>query len=416
MHHYFFSAEFRVMRLALSTVLVVYIATLVWIRGQQRTDVRAQRKSQMMTAAAFFVVAVILFRNGGLARWPTMLPLAISQAAVMTMYLAAKGMGYADTAAPYDAFISKLAAAMMVGLCLYAINPSTERWARHVGVIGSVLCGLPITLLLPSLRTSPPVDTERIRRAMTASELVYTRGAAKPTFSDVEYISNQSTGSRCGVFSDDSAIYVAFAGSDSRVDWLKTNINVQAEPLDSIDSVKACGLGGDVLVHSGVLAALKSVRDDIWRVVSNHLLRRGGSGRIIVCGHSLGGATATIAGLDFVCRLGNDDAKGVSVITFGSPKVGNAAFAAAFAARVPSSNRVTTVSDPIPKLAIRDFVHVSTEYPVVTSFDNPLTAHMPSSYASAVAGGDGGTRLALTAVAAVAIVGLSSVAAAANPH
>jgi triacylglycerol lipase len=53
--------------------------------------------------------------------------------------------------------------------------------------------------------------------------------------------------------------------------------------------------------------------------------------RVVVCGHSLGGALATLCASDLAGYLGAKCA--VSSYTFGSPRVGNAVFASEYAAR-----------------------------------------------------------------------------------
>ena len=53
-------------------------------------------------------------------------------------------------------------------------------------------------------------------------------------------------------------------------------------------------------------------------------------------GHSLGGALATLCGLDIQYNFPDVS---VSVYTFGSPKVGNAAFVQAYNRRVPDTVR-----------------------------------------------------------------------------
>lgn len=67
--------------------------------------------------------------------------------------------------------------------------------------------------------------------------------------------------------------------------------------------------------------------------------------RLELVGHSLGGAVAALAGLDFKGR-GWD----VRVTTFGEPKVGNAALAAFFDRKFDGEGyrRVTHLDDPVP--------------------------------------------------------------------
>jgi hypothetical protein len=270
-----------------------------------------------------------------------------------------------------------------------------------------------MALLIPSMRrvaqtSTTPETVALIRRAARASNAVYARTQGDAERAD--FFHNPSTGARCGIFVVDAGVVVAFSGSDSKVDWVRTNVNVGVEPIGSLESVRTCdGVRG--AVHKGVLDAWKSIRDEVWTAVSNLALLRGGSGSIVVCGHSLGGAMATVAAMDLACQL---DRTPISLVTFGSPPVGDAAFVRSVASAVPTSFRVTTVSDPVPKLAIRNFVHVETEYPVVTSVENPVTAHFMASYLRAIeapSGTLGISRLAGTVGGAMALLGLSCVVA-----
>ncbi|KHG24732.1 Lipase [Gossypium arboreum] len=68
---------------------------------------------------------------------------------------------------------------------------------------------------------------------------------------------------------------------------------------------------------------------------------------IMVTGHSMGGAMASFCALDLVV---NHEAKSVQVITFGQPRIGNAAFASFYAKLVPNTIRVTNDHDIVPHL------------------------------------------------------------------
>ncbi|KAK3151613.1 hypothetical protein QOZ80_3AG0248160 [Eleusine coracana subsp. coracana] len=68
---------------------------------------------------------------------------------------------------------------------------------------------------------------------------------------------------------------------------------------------------------------------------------------IIVTGHSMGGAIASFCALDLAINFGSND---VHLMTFGQPRVGNAAFASYFAKYVPNTIRVTHEHDIVPHL------------------------------------------------------------------
>ena len=74
------------------------------------------------------------------------------------------------------------------------------------------------------------------------------------------------------------------------------------------------------MVHSGFLAAYGLVVSNVRNTVNNLLAKYRGA-KLIITGHSLGGAIAILAGADLSMY------HTVSAIyTFGQPRVGNAAF------------------------------------------------------------------------------------------
>ena len=90
-----------------------------------------------------------------------------------------------------------------------------------------------------------------------------------------------------------------------------------------------CG-STSVLVHEGFSDAYESVRPQILTVL--HQLARDGAGdyNVVVAGHSLGAALATLAAVDLVCGDPGDhraDPWGnISMYNYGSPRVGDVDF------------------------------------------------------------------------------------------
>jgi Lipase (class 3) len=120
-------------------------------------------------------------------------------------------------------------------------------------------------------------------------------------------------------------VIVAFRGTQSTAprDWL----------MDARFLMRP--LRGAAQVHSGF--------DDAWRSVAGMLRRwlavpltRGA--RLCLCGHSLGAALATRAALELPC---------VSLITMGSPRVGNAAFAENVKSSVRELHRFVNCCDVV---------------------------------------------------------------------
>ena len=121
---------------------------------------------------------------------------------------------------------------------------------------------------------------------------------------------------------------VAFRGTESLRD---VRIDLSIWPRKS----------GDGRIHRGFLRQWDSLKTSVIQ----ELERPGTTKTIYVMGHSLGGAVATIGALDIQKTFPNNR---VVVWTFGSPRVGNAAFVQDFRNHIKQSVRVVRKPDPIP--------------------------------------------------------------------
>lgn len=346
----------------LTILLSAYIAGVVASKLVSNDPNGENDMVQTVSAGAFAGVAWILaFHGGGMAQWPTILPLAFFQAIALGTYVLLKYIVTRKLVQRIDRFVTTIAVAFFAVMALYTIIPQQDRWAQHIGAILCVLCGLPLAYAIPTIINTKhkTLDKEEVSKALLASELVYSRGKSD-AFKEVEFVHNRETGSRCGVYvdtkSDSKTIYIAFAGSDSNTDWIRTNLAVATEPYTTCHAD-----AGQPIVHQGFLKAWRSIQEPVWGKVSDVVLRQGGSGKIVVCGHSLGGATATLAAPDIACRLEKQYLPTFATITFGSPRVGNKDFKELFNRVVAQSVRVAGLYDPVAKLVINDFVHVDRE-------------------------------------------------------
>jgi hypothetical protein len=130
---------------------------------------------------------------------------------------------------------------------------------------------------------------------------------------------------RAMVFSNDKVVVVSFRGSemdlgqapsDTWRNWVGTNLHTLLRAEKS--------LGPGVEVHDGFWTAL----DSVYKGLAAEIVRQGGfkGKKVFVTGHSLGGALATLCAL----RLQKDNHGSAAVYTYGSPRVGNDKFQAAF--------------------------------------------------------------------------------------
>jgi hypothetical protein len=115
------------------------------------------------------------------------------------------------------------------------------------------------------------------------------------------------------------------------------------------------------MVHSGFYGAWTEIRTAVLTGVSSALAANPGY-TVATTGHSLGGALAIIAG----AYLRQQNAGNVvDVYSYGSPRVGNEAFATFATNQAGGSNyRVTHLDDPVPRLPglFLGYRHTSPEY------------------------------------------------------
>lgn len=94
-------------------------------------------------------------------------------------------------------------------------------------------------------------------------------------------------------------------------------------------------------------------------------VKAGGIERIVVAGHSLGAALATLLGLDVGLNSGVKDRE---VYTFASPRVGNHHFKLSYEAVMSQTFRIHNRPDLVPKLPVIFYEHVGTGVELIPPF------------------------------------------------
>jgi len=147
-------------------------------------------------------------------------------------------------------------------------------------------------------------------------------------FDTCEPIAAGST--ECFVASTPKAVVVAFRGTQQTADWL---IN-----LDARWTTATYGA-----VHRGFYDAFQSVRARLEAALVEQLASRK---KVIITGHSLGGALSTIAAAEWYGRFPI-----TGVYTFGQPAVGFTALRSYLAVRYPESfHRFVNEDDIVPRV------------------------------------------------------------------
>ena len=153
-----------------------------------------------------------------------------------------------------------------------------------------------------------------------------------------------------GYDSDLNAVVLSFRGTKSLENLIQ---DVTFIPTD-FPICPGC------VVHKGFLTAYNSLKSK--SVINNmiDLSKKYPNARVIVTGHSLGGAMSHLAAIDLSVLNLN-----VSIYTFGSPRTGNKMFAEFFNKQILGDNfRITYKNDPIPMVPpnnILGFYHAGTE-------------------------------------------------------
>lgn len=155
--------------------------------------------------------------------------------------------------------------------------------------------------------------------------------------------------------------FVIFPGTASATDW-RTDAKV-----GRVDW--SCG----GRVHRGFAAAFWSIKTELFRALQ-------AAQRIVITGHSLGGALATLAA-DAMSSQGWGD-RIRAVITFGSPRVGDRKFAQLYNETIGHRTcRVVNAGDPVPHVPwlFGRYRHVATQVYLPAAggmvIDHPLLSY-----------------------------------------
>lgn len=165
---------------------------------------------------------------------------------------------------------------------------------------------------------------------------------------------------------------LAFRGTAHRVRNIVTDLKFSKTRLDN----------SNVHVHEGFLDAL----DSVWGKIEPALMQLSGS--VFFTGHSLGAALATLAATRFAPA---------ALYTFGSPRVGDAAWAALLRGNLPRIYRLVVEEDIVATLppAVLGFEHIgelrtlhvsdgevgfSAMTDIFTHPAKPLAGHAPINY------------------------------------
>ncbi|KAL8849264.1 MAG: hypothetical protein Q9221_005734 [Calogaya cf. arnoldii] len=161
--------------------------------------------------------------------------------------------------------------------------------------------------------------------------------------------------SRCQDFKSFELVkeYVPYPGSTQAEDGSKSRQNLLSRFVNPASS--RCD---NCTVHAGFMRSWRHTRPQIIDLLENLLIQYPNY-RVTLVGHSLGGAVAALASLDFHAKGWNPQ-----VTTFGEPRLGNHAmmeyidkafYQQSQSGKSVAYRRVTHVNDPVPQLPLEEW-------------------------------------------------------------
>jgi triacylglycerol lipase len=153
----------------------------------------------------------------------------------------------------------------------------------------------------------------------------------------------------CWVLIDEEEhkLYISFRGTDSNDDFLM-NFQFLTRSFDSEHETAK--------VHAGFMKYYSEVKTHIFEIVKA-FKECHEDAKIIINGHSLGGAAAVLCSLDLVTKNVMKSDK-VTCVTFGSPMIGNKEFCNLFEQNITCSFHIKCGFDIAPRIPIPGLKHV----------------------------------------------------------
>jgi len=194
---------------------------------------------------------------------------------------------------------------------------------------------------------APIVGTDKIRYIPEGQQFQVQGYVAQiPVHDSVpDKVSNSNNRSSNTNGNDDVKCLISFRGSLNAANWYADFlVMLRPWPLNDLAGADWCR---GCKAHHGFAEAYEELRTDLhWAIADLNCTR------LVLAGHSLGGAIATIASFDLRAAMGYHVE---ATWTFGKPRIGNAEFvnsfvAAATAQRIsPPIWRVVHYHDPVPR-------------------------------------------------------------------
>jgi triacylglycerol lipase len=183
------------------------------------------------------------------------------------------------------------------------------------------------------------LNSSKIFSALELSAAAYRDVQPNLPGTKLKVIDSKGAGVMCFLRKSGGILHISFRGTDSSRDWL-TSLSFWKKTIPYGNALSP------IRVHSGFINAYKTpqIRNSIHEWVSDDVYR------VRLCGHSYGAALAVLCAVDIEYNFPDRE---VEVITFGCPRVGNAAFVRSYDNRVFNTVRVENGDDIVTRLPPR---------------------------------------------------------------
>lgn len=271
-------------------------------------------------------------------------------------YFRARGLHDQNKEAPmvrWDAFSAGFIFFLFITRAFYSSIPDNLPFS-HVFFLILVVMVVPLITFLPYLANVPSLDKAIANKCVEIVQKTYAVLETKQEGHTYFYY-NKVSDVTLAIENDDASgvTYVGFNGSRSGINWTNNfKFTDQTLPQGWLpdDSITA-------KVHRGFYDSYMSVDSELLRHIKEAQIHP----KIVVTGHSLGGAMATLCALRLA---GLGLGKHIEVITFGAPQVGDAQFVRSFDRAIQKCVRVVNPHDPVPEILRMQLLHTKGYFPV----------------------------------------------------
>lgn len=171
----------------------------------------------------------------------------------------------------------------------------------------------------------------------------YCSQLSKDSYYIKPHISNKKYDTQVNILNNNNTLYICFRGTSSLQDW---KINLDSRLIEYKKN------NNKFKIHNGFYTQYNSVKNNIMPFI----MKNNTYNNIVICGHSLGGALATICSFDLCDNIYNSN---ITCVTFGSPRVGDKKFVNLYNNYNISTHRIVISGDPVPKWPLNgNYIHI----------------------------------------------------------